>query len=103
FDGFEVSAFSCQLSLCSTQESCVSSYCKLLTNCQESHVFPIGSSSTHDIRVFLDMPSSPQDWHCVARLLQQDLKAFRDIHVRIGTLFVIWQARSTPPASLGVP
>lgn len=29
------------------------------------------------------------------------LKKFRDIHVRIGTLFIISQAKSTPPASMG--
>ncbi|RPD66441.1 Indoleamine 2,3-dioxygenase [Lentinus tigrinus ALCF2SS1-6] len=29
------------------------------------------------------------------------LKKFRDIHIRIGTLFIISQAKSTPPASMG--
>lgn len=31
------------------------------------------------------------------------LKTFRDIHVRVGTLFIISQARSTPPTSMSVP
>ena len=31
------------------------------------------------------------------------LKKFRDIHIRIGTLFIISQARTTPPASMGMP
>lgn len=31
------------------------------------------------------------------------LKEFRDVHIRIGTLFIISQAKSTPPASMGVP
>ncbi|KAI0748564.1 Indoleamine 2,3-dioxygenase [Daedaleopsis nitida] len=31
------------------------------------------------------------------------LKKFRDMHIRIGTLFIISQAKSSPPASMGVP
>ncbi|TFK94745.1 Indoleamine 2,3-dioxygenase [Polyporus arcularius HHB13444] len=29
------------------------------------------------------------------------LKKFRDIHIRVGTLFIISQAKSTPPANMG--
>ncbi|KAI0372966.1 Indoleamine 2,3-dioxygenase [Pilatotrama ljubarskyi] len=47
----------------------------------------------------LRMPSLREPYNAAV----EALKRFRDGHIRIGTLYIISQARSTPPASMGGP